>query len=178
VNDRRTKKSAKAGMGGRLKNPAFLRSVITGTVLAIAYLGVFSPLSARIDDTVREFKAQKKRLELVCDIERLRHEYEALKGRWPDKSDTNEWVEYVLGGIRRFPLKLAVLNPEAVRDIGPYKAVVLRIELNGHLPDMNGFLKWLEANDRLIRVDILSVEPSLQKDGTLVMHLTILGIIG
>ena len=167
-----------AGLVTRLHNRAFLRAVLTSIVLAVAYIAVYSPLAANIDDDVHKLAAQRKRLEAVQDIESLRKEYATFKDRVPEKADTDEWVEYLLGGIRKFPLKLIFLNPAAPRDVGPYKGIVMRIELDGQLRDMNDFLKWLETNPRLLRVDILDIATSIQTKGALVMHLTVVGVTG
>jgi type II secretory pathway component PulM len=176
--NRRKGKSPMAGLVARLHNPGFLRAVVTGAVLAVAYVGVYSPLAANIDDDMHRLAAEKKRLETVQDIEALRKEYGTFKNRVPDKADTDEWVQYILGGIRQFPLKLIVLSPTAARDVGPYKGIVIRIELDGQLRDMNDFLKWLETNQRLLRVDIMDIETSIQTKGALVMHLTVVGVTG
>jgi len=173
-----TGKSPIAGFVARLHNRAFLRVVVTGVVLAVAYVAVYSPLAANIDDDVHKLAAHKKRLDTVQDIESLRKEFASFKDRVPENADTDEWVQYMLGGIRKFPLKLILLNPSAPRDVGPYKGIVMRIELDGQLRDMNDFLKWIETNPRLLRVDIMDIETSIQTKGALVMHLTVVGVTG
>lgn len=172
------RKGSVAALVERLHNPGFLRAVVTGVVLAVAYIAVFSPLAANIDEDMRKLATQKKLLETVQEIEGLRKEYASFKDRVPDKADTDEWVQYMLTGIRKYPLKLILLNPAATKDVGPYKGIVMRIELNGQLQDMNEFLKWLETNPRLVRVDIMDIETSVQTKGALVMHLTIVGVTG
>jgi len=172
------KASAKKKRASRLHNPGQLRMIVTGAVLAVGYMVVYSPISASIDESGRKLIAEKKRLETACEIESLRDQYQAFKDRLPNKSDTNEWVQYVLSGVRRFPVTLVVLDPDVVRDVGPYKAVVLKIDLKGGLKDMNDFLNWLETNDRLIRIDMVNIQADKQKDGTLMMRLTVLGVMG
>lgn len=160
-----------------LHNPTRLRTLVTVVVLLVAYGAVYSPLSGQIDDASRTLIEQKKRLELARDIERLRKQHEAFRNRLPTKSDTNEWVEYVLTGVRRFPLKLVALDSDPIRDIGPYKAVVLRAELEGAFPDVDGFLRWIESNERLFRIDMVRIQPHRSAAGTLILQLTILGVM-
>src|SRR6266851_4273510 len=100
----------------RLHNPVQLRAFLTGIVLLAGYAGIYMPLSGEMDDTARMLALEKKRLDLGRDIEYLRTQYQNFKQRLPQKSDTNEWVQYVLGGVRRFPLKLAALDSDPVRD--------------------------------------------------------------
>jgi len=175
---RKKGQSPLSGFVARLHNPMFLRAVVAGSVLAVGYIAVYAPLGANIDDDMHRIAAQKKRLDTVQDIESLRKEYASFKDRVPEKADTDEWVQYVLSGIRQFPLKLILLSPSASKDVGPYKGIVLRIELHGQLNDLNAFLKWVEANRRIFRVDVMDIEASIQTKGALVMHLTVVGVTG
>ena len=160
----------------RLHNPTFLRAVVAGSVLAVGYIAVYAPLGANIDNDEHRIAAQKKRLDTVVEIESLRKEYASFKDRIPQKADTDEWVGYVLSGIRQFPLKLVLLSPNPPKVVGPYKGIVLRMELQGQLSDMNSLLKWLETNERILRVDAMDIETSLQTKGALIMRLTIVGV--
>jgi hypothetical protein len=160
-----------------LQHPTRLRLVLTGLVLLIGYAGVYLPLMGEIDDTRRKLAAEQKRLDLAQDVERLREQWRAFKGCLPAKVDSSEWVQYVLAGIRRFPLKLVLLDPEAPRELGPYKVSVLRVELEGSFVDLHAFVRWLKTNERLFRIDAVRLEP--QRSGTgLGMQLTLLGVMG
>ena len=167
----------KKDLWSRLRDPTQLRMFLTSLVLSIGYLAVFSPLSGSIDESRRQLKAENKRLEVASEIESLREQYLSFKDRLPDKSDTNEWVKYILAGIRQFPVKLVVLDPEEVRKLGPYQVVVLKIDLEGSLKDMNDFLKWLETNERIIRIDNMNIVPNQRKGTGLGMRLTLLGVM-
>jgi hypothetical protein len=84
----------------------------------------------------------------------------------------------VLSGVRNFPLKLVQLDADSSRDVGPYKAVVLRIEFEGAFPDMDAFLRWLESNERLFRIDTVKIAPHRSGNGLMFMQLTVLGVMG
>lgn len=162
----------------RLHNPVQLRALTTGLVLLIGYGAIYMPMSDQIESTSRTLAAETKRLDAAREIESLRAQYQKFKNRVPEKSDPNEWVEYVLGGVRRFPLKLVQWDSEPTREVGPYKAVALRLELEGAFPDMNGLLSWLETNERLFRVEMVRIQPHRSGNGTMVMQMTVLGITG
>jgi hypothetical protein len=51
------------------------------------------------------------------------------------------------------------------------------VELEGAFPDMNAFLAWLETNERLMRVDSVRIQPHRSGNGSLVMQVTILGVM-
>jgi Tfp pilus assembly protein PilO len=160
-----------------LRDPMQMRVVVTGIVLTAGYLFVYSPLSAGIDETARKLESEKKRLETACEIECLRAQYKRFKDRLPEKSDVNDWVQYVLDGVRTLPLNLVSLDPGPIREIGPYKVVMLKLDMTGSLADMHQFLHWLETRDRLIRVDSISIQRAQKKEGMLHMKLVVLGVI-
>lgn len=168
----------KAQLLERLHNPFQLRMLVTALSLLAGYLAVYMPLTSDIDTTARALAAEQKRLELACDIEHLRAQYRRFQHRLPPKADPNEWVQYVLGGIRTFPLKLARFDTDPPRTVGPYKAVALRIELEGAFRAHSAFLRWLETNERLFRVESLNIVPHRSASGILVVQLTVLGMMG
>lgn len=168
----------KANLLEHLYNPAKLRGVVTSAVLLVGYLGVYMPLSGSIDSTGRDLRKEEKRLELACEVEHLRSQFDAFKDRLPAKRDPNEWVQYVLDGVRKLPVKMAKLDSEAARIVGPYKVVVLRMELEGAFKDLDKYLEWLETNQRLIRIDSVKIAPHRSGNGVLVMQLVVLGVMG
>jgi hypothetical protein len=162
----------------RLHNPFQLRVALTGLAVVIGYGAVYLPLNGDLEETVRRLTAEHKRRELALDIESLRTRFATFKRRLSDKPDSNEWMEYVLCGIRQFPLKLTMLDPDAPREVGPYKALVVRIELEGPFPDQYALLRWFESNERIFRVDAVKIAPHRKIEGMRVMQLTILGLMG
>jgi hypothetical protein len=159
-----------------LRDPTQLRIALTSVILAIAYFGLYGPLSGEIDKSRTDLDDEITRFRVICDIERLREQHKLFAGRLSAKTDTNEWVQYVLGGVRKFPLHLLTLDPDKTRDLGPYKAIVVRMALEGSLQDINDFMKWLETNERLIRIDAVDIQPVRNKSGGLMATLTILGL--
>jgi hypothetical protein len=73
-------------------------------------------------------------------------------------------------------LKLINLDSDKSKRVGPYEAVTLRVSLQGAIGDLDSFLHWVEANDRLIRVDSAKIEPARTDDRCRVMRLTLLGL--
>jgi Tfp pilus assembly protein PilO len=158
-----------------LHHPLHLRIVLTSAVLLGWYFGIHSTLSDAIDQTSRRVERTRKRVALAHEIESLREQVKSFQDRLPEKTDANEWVAYILAGVRRWPLKLNLLDTEATKDVGPYKAMVLRLDLEGSYQDLNAFLQWIESNHRLLRIDVVRIEP---KRSGLGAQLTILGVMG
>ena len=87
-------------------------------VLLAGYYAVFVPLDARIAQTTNKLGRETKLIALAANLERLQKQYSVLEPRVPRQTDTKEWVQYVLDGIRRLPLKMNQVRlprAEAVR---------------------------------------------------------------
>ena len=171
------KANLKSRLLDRLRDPLQLRVFVMATVLLVAYVGMYAPMSGKIADATAEIDRQQTLCQLASDVEHLRIQYRGFAERLPKQSDSKEWVQYVLGGIRRFPLRLTGLDCDPVRDVGPYKAAVLRIDLEGGFFDIDALLRWLESNPRLLRIDSVNLVPTRGNPGVLVARLTILGMM-
>jgi Tfp pilus assembly protein PilO len=162
----------------RLHDPFQLRLFLAAVAVVVGYAGIYVPLASRIEKTSQKLASQQKRKQLAADIEHLRAEVEVLNTRLPENTDTNEWVQYVLDGVRETPLKLNNLDSDAPQRVGPYEAIVLHLELQGAFGDLDAFLDWVESNQRLFRVDSARIAPPTSHSDQLLMQLTLLGLKG
>jgi Tfp pilus assembly protein PilO len=174
--DRRA--SLKANLFQRLHDPVQLRICVMSAVLVAGYGAVYMPLSQRIAATSKKLERDKNLLELAGRLERLQKQHRTFEDRVPQQTDTKEWVHYVLEGIRAFPLKLSKLDCREPKQVGPYRAIVLQIELEGSFFELDRFLRWLESNHRLLRADDVKLAPGKGGVDTLSMRLTVLGLTG
>jgi Tfp pilus assembly protein PilO len=172
--------SLKAKLLERLHDPLQLRIVVMGVVLLAGYGGVYMPLAARIGEKTQRITGERKLAELAEGVEQLQAQCRGFAKRLPQNTDGKEWMQYVHEGIRRFPLKLSKLDCPASKQIGPYKAIILQIELEGSFFDVDRFLCWLESNPRLFRADDITIAPGKGKDNkdSMMMKLTVLGMAG
>jgi len=166
----------------RMNSPARFRTFVMGIILLAGYCLGYMPLSDQIAQTSEKLKHSQATLRLAQEVESVRAQYHRVEDRLPTDTDPDEWKTYVMDGCRRFPsLKLATMTGEAPRALGLYRAVVLRIGLEGEFTDIDNFLWWLESNQRLFRVDTLSVLPMQQRDiveETINIQILILGLMG
>ncbi|HZU36951.1 MAG TPA: type 4a pilus biogenesis protein PilO [Gemmataceae bacterium] len=158
----------------RLHNPFRLRLGMTVLALAIGYVAIYWPLSNRIEASDDRRAHDEQRLALARRIEELRAQYQQVANRLPAGADTQELVNYLLGGVRGRPVRLAQLKPVATGTLGPYRTVTLSLDLEGSFQDLCDFLRWLETNQRLLRVDGMHLAPA--KNGVLSMQLTVVGL--
>jgi hypothetical protein len=161
-----------------LHNPIQLRAALTGLLVVVGYAGIFMPLDGGMAETKVKLAQEQKRLNLARDNEQLRSQLAKFRPRFAEHPDPNEWVQYFLEGLRGFPVTLVTLNKEPLREVGPYKAVVLRMEFEGSFADLNALLRWLEINQRLCRVEVLKLAPHNMDKRLLVMQLIVLGVMG
>ena len=176
----------KAQLLGWLHDPLQLRILLIGAVLLAGYAGVYTPLSAQIAETTTKLSRERKMAELADSLEQLQARCDSFAKRIPQQADSKEWLQYMHEGIRRFPLKPTKLDCLTQRQVGPYRAVVLTITLEGSFFDLDQFLRWLESNPRLLRVDDISIAlassneranmGSARNKDDMIMRLTVLGM--
>lgn len=160
----------------RLRDPLQLRLALGLVLLGGWYFLAFAPLTERIEMSAKNRASVERHLALARDIESLRSVAAAFKDRLPTHTDTNEWVEYLLAGVRTFPVKLLRLEPQGVRKHGPFDVTLLQLELQGEYRDLDAVLAWIEENPRFLRVDSMSFLPASGKGKGLDLKLTVVGI--
>ncbi len=166
----------KSALVKRLHDPLQLRIGVAVIVLAVGYGAVYVPFSGQVVETTRKLEHDQQRLALARSIEQLQKQYGRFQHRIPQHVDTEEWVQYMLDGIRQFPLVMTTLDRRPPRAVGPYKVVVLHVDVRGTFFDLDEFLRWLESNERLLHVDAMKLVPSGGEVMTL--NLTISGLTG
>ena len=162
----------------QLRDPFRFRIFVTLVVLGLAYFAIYTPLNGKIEETKRKL-SQEQRLEALSqDVELLRAQMEFFEHRLVKGSDVNEWIEYVLNGVRALPVQLINLELKDERKVGLYRAVGLRLEVSGEMKGLDALLHWLETNDRLFRVDVMKLAPDRKRQTQRVMQLDLLGLKG
>jgi hypothetical protein len=161
-----------------LREPVRLRIIIGVVMIGAWYALIYTPINDRIELTARDRARTEAHLDSARAIDALRIEVAKFQGYLPPRSDTNEWVEYVLGGVRKLPIKVLKLEPQAVRKHGPFEVVVLKMELQGAFADIDALLAWIEVNPRLLRIDAIVLEPGRAEGEGLTLRLTVLGVLG
>jgi len=175
--ERRTAKSS--AVVEAMRNPLQLRAAVLAAVLAVGYGFVYLPLNNKIDATTKRLNDSRNQLKLADEVEQLRKQFRQIEKRLPRETDANEWMEYVLNGIRRSPLKLESFSPGTVQALGVYQVISLNIKLTGSLEEVGNFVQWLESNERLFRVDALRLSPmNVDGEECVGLDITVLGVIG
>jgi Tfp pilus assembly protein PilO len=176
--DRRADK--KNGLFEHLHNPTELRMMLLAIVLGVGYAAIYMPLDNTIAATTRKLQDARKRLALADEVEVLRKQFRSVQPRIPENSDTNEWMQYVLGGLRQSPLKLESFNPGQPQPLGSYQVISIKIKVSGSFADVDQFIYWLESNSRLFRVESVKMSPggSGADAGDIGMDIVVIGVVG
>ena len=162
----------------QLRDPFRFRIFVTLVVLGLAYFAIYVPLNGSIEETKRKLDQEQDREMLMQDVKLLRSQTELFEHRLVKDSDVNEWIEYVLNGVRALPVRLINLNLKDERKVGIYRAFGLQLEVSGEMKDLDSLLHWLETNDRLFRVDVMKLVPDRKHQTHRVMQLELLGLKG
>ena len=171
----------------RLQDPLQLRLIVIGTTLLLGYMAIYTPLAARITATERQLDKEHKLAGLAKNLEQLNAQCRRFAKRIPNQADSKEWMQYIHEGVRGFPLTLSKLDCLPTKKIGPYQVVVMKLDLSGTYYELNKFLRWLETNPRLLRVDEITFRVAEEKNKSkkteankddMVMQIVVLGLAG
>ena len=157
-----------------LGNPMKLRLFTIGTLLIAVFFMIYMPLSDKINLTEKQIAAEKERNSSIAEYEKLQKQVEAFHGLIAEQSDTNEWIQYLLDGLRQFQVKLRGMESKQQKKVGPYKAVAVSMEVEGPYPELKKFVEWIESSQRILRIDMLQFK---QEPKSLLMKILILGIL-
>jgi Tfp pilus assembly protein PilO len=161
----------------KLHEPLPLKICVMAAVLSAGYFAVYKPMRDKIDLSAKILDRDRKLIEQATKHEALKKEFQLYEKRIPPQTDTKEWMQYVLDGIRRFPLKMGKFDCRDVKQADPFKIVSFQIELEGSFFDLRKFLQWIEENQRLLRVDEMAIAPARDPQ-MLNMRITLLGLSG
>lgn len=163
----------------RLRNPTELRIFLMAVVLGIGYVAIYLPLDTSIATTTRKLEEGRKRLEVAEQAELLQKQYRQIQSRIPKNPDASEWTQYVLNEVQRSPLNLVSFNPSLPQALGGCQILSIRIKVTGSLAEVDSFLSWIELNQRLFRVDSITLAPEgAPGAGIMGMDIVIVGVMG
>ena len=157
-----------------LHNPVRLRLTAMAGMVLLGIVVIYAPLSGRIQAMKRNLNKERERYEKIVDVEKLRKEAASYEDRIDPRSDANEWVQYVLDGLRQFEVKLRDMESGEPKKVGPYHAITLSMEIEGGYPALRSFVEWLEQSDRMLRIDSVYFD---KRPDTLRMKIVILGLV-
>jgi Pilus assembly protein, PilO len=164
-----SQKTAKARYGAvianQLRHPLKLRLLLSVAIIGGWYFLFFSPLSEKTTAATAKIALERKRIAVARQIEQTKKSIGPDQARIPAGADANELMRHLITHMRSSPLKLLDLKPEKPKDLGPFETIGLKLILEGTFVEIDEFLKWVETDRRLLRIDAIKLDP-LAKDAT------------
>ena len=160
----------------QLSHPLKLRLVLCVAMIVVWQALFFSPLSDNVSATTARIARERKRAATAREIEQIRKALAPQRDLIGPGDDVHELIRHVMGRIRSSPLRLVDLKPEKPKDLGPFEAIGLQLNIEGGYSDIDEFLGWAEANKRLLRVDAIRLTPHARSPGRLTGSLTLVAL--
>jgi type II secretory pathway component PulM len=158
-----------------LGDPVKMRLAVIFAVTVLAIGGIYYPLSGQIEEERAAVAAEKARLEVIQDVEKLRSDVTEFRSRIGEKKDTNEdWDHYLMDGTRQMGIMLRGMEKRETHAIGPYTAITQVMEVQGTFSQIQAFVEWLDKSERLLRIDNMRIEKT---PGAIVMKVNVLCLV-
>jgi hypothetical protein len=163
-----------------VRNPVQFRAALAAVLVAAWFFACYRPAVGRIDELGRRIDVERKRLALGKEIEALREQTGRFHDRIPKQVDQDAAVQYLLDGVRSYPVKLTNLEPKPTKDVGPYRALIAELSVEGAYAELERLLRWIETDrERLFRVDSVRLDRTKAAAGEArryQMHLVVTGV--
>ena len=173
--------TAKSGLPGvvlkQLSHPLKLRLVLCAGLIAAWQMLLLGPLDDNVATTVTRIDAERKRAATAREIDRLKNALKPYKDRIGAGEDGQELMQYVIAHIRSSPLHLVDLAPQKAKSVGPFSAVGLQLRLEGTYLHIDDFLRWVETEKRLLRVDSVQLAPDSRDPGRLTASVLLVTLV-
>ncbi len=121
----------------QLSHPLKLRLVLCVAMIVVWQALFFSPLSDSVSATTARIARERKRAATAREIEQLRKSLAPHRDLIGTGDDVHELIRHVMGRIRSSPLRLVDLKPEKPKDLGPFEAIGLQLNLEGGYSDID-----------------------------------------
>jgi len=176
MNEKKAKTDYKRAILEQLRQPLKLRLLLCVTIIAGWYLLFFSPLSEQVAATTAKITSERKRVATAREIEQLRKTLAPHLSRIPAGADLNELMRHVIAHMQSSPLKLLDLKHAPPKDLGPYETLGLRLTLEGHFTEIDEFLRWVETDQRFLRIDTIKLDPNSKDPSRLTGQVVLLSL--
>jgi Tfp pilus assembly protein PilO len=160
----------------QLGHPLKLRLALCVALIVVWQALFFSPLSDRVSATTEQINRERKRATTAREIEQLKKSLAPHRDVIGPGDDVHELIRHVIARIRSSPLRLVDLTPEKPKDLGPFEAIGLQLNIEGSYADIDEFLAWAETSKRPLRVDAIRLTPNTRVPGRLLGKVTLLAL--
>ncbi len=164
-------------MREQLHDPLRIRFVLCGVLLLGWYFGHHGPTTDYIRVTSERTVSEKRRIATAREIEKLREVLSPYQDRIPQREGPIEMIHYVMSHVRKTPLKLIDVSPSKSVSLGTLRAIELQIAMEGSYADLDDFLRWVEKDRRMMRVDTVRISRKAERRSWLSIQLMLTGLV-
>jgi Tfp pilus assembly protein PilO len=176
MNEKKPKSDLKLVILNQIRQPLKLRLLLCSAIITGWYILFFSPLSEETTAATAQIVTERKRVATARQIEQLKKAMAPYKGRVHAGTDIHELMQHVIAHMRTSSLKLLDLKPDKPKDLGPYETLGLKLTLEGHFAGVDEFLKWVETDQRLLRIESIKLDPVAKSPGQLAAQVVLLSL--
>jgi Tfp pilus assembly protein PilO len=177
MNDKTAKTDYKRAILEQLRQPLKLRLVLCFATIIGWYVLFFSPLSEQTTATTAKIVTERKRVATARLIEQLKKDMVPYQqGCIPAGADLAGLMRHLIDHMQKSPLKLLDLKPEKPKDLGPYETLGLHLTLEGRFAEIDEFLRWVETDQRLLRIDHIKLDPTSKDPNRLAAQVVLLSL--
>jgi Tfp pilus assembly protein PilO len=161
----------------QLRQPLKLRLLLCVGIITGWYIVFFSPLSEQITTTMARVARERKRAATAREIVQLKKAMVPSQGSISAEADVAELMRHVIAQLQSSPLKLIDLTPEKPKDLGPYQTLGLHLTLEGSYSEIDVFLRWVETDRRLLRIEKIKLDPAKKSAGRLDAQVILVSLV-
>ena len=176
MNEKTAKTDYKRAILEQLRQPLKLRLLLCFAIITGWYFLFFSPLSEQTTANTAKIVMERKRVATARQIEQLKKAMVPYQGCIPAGADLAELIRHLIDHMRSSPLKLLDLKPEKPKDLGPYETLGLQLTLEGRFAEIDEFLRWVETDQRLLRIDKIKLDPTRKDPNRLAAQIVLLSL--
>jgi Tfp pilus assembly protein PilO len=176
MNEKQAKTDYKQVILNQIRQPLKLRLLLCSAIITGWYFLFFSPLSEETTAATGQIVTERKRVATARQIEQLKKAMAPYKGRVHAGTDIHELMQHVIAHMRTSSLKLLDLKPDKPKELGPYETLGLKLTLEGHFAGIDEFLKWVETDQRLLRIESIKLDPVAKAPGQLAAQVVLLSL--
>ena len=142
-----------------LREPFKMRMAVAGICLVVMFFGISEPLHGRIKKEKRDLTELKNKTKIAQEVELLQSHLENVEPRIFRGKSNDVIVTHLIDLTRKHPVDLMRIAAEAPSRQGPMQSVRVSLDLIGDHADLLSLLHSFESDQRLMRIESISITP-------------------
>lgn len=143
----------------KLRDPFKMRMAVAGVTLAIMCFAINDPIQARMKRSTQDLNRMKQTVRTAEEVMLLRNHFDAIEDRIMKGKSNDVVVSHLINIVRSEPVDLMRIDAQAPERLGQMQSVRVSIDVNGSFEALIGLLHRFDADQYLIRVEAVAINP-------------------